>query len=162
MIAASRTLVVAIGLAAAGCSAPTVDLAKQLEIAETATGWVDAGQVNGSNKLVPAITFRLKNRSGQELKVLKVNAVFRQLGEQGEEWGAGYKEISGSSGLEPGQETDQIRLISPKGYTAPQPRADMLVNPAFVDAKVDLYAKYSSQQWKRIAEVPVARQIVTY
>jgi hypothetical protein len=36
----------------------------------------------------------------------------------------------------------------------------MLHNSHFVDAKVDLFARYGSQQWTRMGEYPIARQIV--
>jgi hypothetical protein len=37
----------------------------------------------------------------------------------------------------------------------------MLHNSQFVDAEVELFAKYSSTQWKRIGEYPVARRLIT-
>jgi hypothetical protein len=160
MHAATRLLVVMTTLAVAGCSGPTVDLTKGLEVSETRTGWADAGQVNGSNKLVPFVTFKLKNVSDQKLKVLQVNAVFRKLNDP-EEWGSSFKYVRGSDGLAPGESTDTIHLRSATGATAAQPRADMLANAHFVDAKVDLYAKYSSLQWIRIAELNVVRQLLT-
>ena len=43
-----------------------------LQVQDVSTGWFDAGIVNGQNKLVPSITFRLKNISDQKLVVLQV------------------------------------------------------------------------------------------
>ena len=37
----------------------------------------------------------------------------------------------------------------------------MLQNSHFVDAKVELFAKYGSEQWKRIGEYPIARRLLT-
>ena len=42
---------------------PTVDLTKGLEVEIVTSGWFDVGIVNGQNKLVPSVTFTLKNLS---------------------------------------------------------------------------------------------------
>ena len=42
------------------------------------TGWVSAGVVEGNNKVVPLVSFTLKNGSDQKLRALQVNAVFRR------------------------------------------------------------------------------------
>jgi hypothetical protein len=159
MRAAPRLLLILASLlTSAGCG-PKVDLTKALEVLEVTTGWFDVGQVDGANKLVPTITFRLKNVSDQKLKALHTNVVFREVGKPNEEWGSGFKIVRGSEGLAPGETTDAITLRSPNGLKAPQPRADMLVNKAFVDAKVDLFAKYSSTQWVRLREITVERHL---
>ena len=37
----------------------------------------------------------------------------------------------------------------------------MLQNSQFVDAKVDLFAKYGSAQWTQVGEFPITRQLIT-
>ena len=37
----------------------------------------------------------------------------------------------------------------------------MLKNSQFVDAKVDILGEYASLQWKRIAEFPIERRLLT-
>ena len=37
----------------------------------------------------------------------------------------------------------------------------MLQNTQFVDAKVELFAKYASQQWARVGEYPIERRLIT-
>jgi hypothetical protein len=153
-------LLILVSLVMAGaCGGPKVDLTKGLEVVDVSTGWLDAGQVYGENKLVPFISFKLKNVSGEKLKVLHTNVVFRQVGKPEEEWGSAFKVVRGSEGLAPDETTERITLKSLNGYKAPQPRADMLVNEHFVDAKVDVFAKYSSTQWVRLREVPVERHL---
>ena len=50
-------------------------------------GWSDAGITeDGQNKLVPFLSFKLKNNSDQKLSVLQVNAMFQPLKED-KEWG---------------------------------------------------------------------------
>ena len=61
---------------------PTVDLKKGLQIDVLSSGWADAGVVGGQNKLVPTVTFTLKNISDQKLVVLQINASFRRANEK--------------------------------------------------------------------------------
>ncbi len=152
-----------IGLLAAAAVAcgPTVDVSKGLQVEVINTGWYDAGIVNGQNKLVPSITFRLKNVSDQKLSALQVNALFRRVTEQ-DEWGSAFLMAVGGSGLAPGATTDTLTARSNLGYTgADQSRQEMLSNSHFVDAKVDLFAKYGSGQWTRVGQYPIARGLIT-
>jgi len=144
----------------AGCS-PAVDLSTSLQVQDYSTGWFDLGVVNGQNKLVPSITFSLKNNSDQKLSTLQVNALFRRVSEK-DEWGSGFLTAAGSSGLAPGAATPPLTIRSQLGYTgSEQSREDMLRNSHFVDANVELFAKYGSAQWKRIGQFPVTRQLLT-
>ena len=95
------------------------------------------------------------------LTVLQINALFRRVTEK-EEWGSGYLPVVGSEGLAPGMTTSTVTVRSQNGYTgADQTRDDMLHNSHFVDAEVELFAKYGSTQWKRIGEYPVTRRLIT-
>jgi hypothetical protein len=139
--------------------APPIDLATGLEVQDVSTGWLDAGVVNGNNKLVPKVSFKLHNVSGQSLSMLQVNALFRRVGDQ-EEWGSGFATAAGSQGLGAGASTDVLLLKSPLGYTGSDPRLAMLTNSHFVDAEVDLFAKYGSGQWAQIGRYAVQRHLV--
>ena len=59
----------------------------------------------------------------------------------------------------PGATTKPFTVKSQLGYKGTDPREKLLTNSQFVDAKVDLFAKYSSVQWKKIGEFPVTRQL---
>src|SRR5262245_42025679 len=97
-------LILGAGLLFTACG-PTVDLTKGLQVLDVSSTWKDAGIVNGQNKLVPSVTFRLKNVSSQKLPVLQVNALFKRVSDT-EEWGSGFMTIAGSEGLAPGATTD--------------------------------------------------------
>jgi hypothetical protein len=64
-----RSWLLAAAVALSTCG-PTVDLTKGLQVTIVDTGWYDAGIVNGQNKLVPSVTFKLKNVSDQTLASL--------------------------------------------------------------------------------------------
>ena len=153
-------LVLIAALLFGGC-APRVDLTTGLQIKDVGTGWFDAGIINGQNKLVPSVVFTVKNVSDQKLVALQINAVFRRVTEK-DEWGAGFLMVSGSEGLAPGAEAPRLTIRSQLGYTgSDQTREDMLKNSHFVDAEVELFAKYASEQWKRVAESVISRRLLT-
>ena len=149
----------AVALLAAAACGPTVDLARGLEVQEAATGWVDGGSAGGQNKLVPFVRFKLKNVSNQTLPVLQVNAVFRPANEE-KEWGTHFQSVTGSEGLSAGATTGVLTVRSDHGVTGTDPKPDLLKNSHFVDARVQLFAKYGSTSWVRVAEYPVARQLI--
>jgi hypothetical protein len=159
MRALVRLLPLVVCLSLIGCG-PAVDLTKGLEVAIVSTGWFDLGIVNGQNKLVPSVTFTLKNVSDRTLSTLQVQALFRRVTEN-DEWGSGFVTAAGSKGLAPGASTQPITIKSPLGYTgSDQSRQEMLQNSHFVDAKVELFGKYGSTQWTRLGSYPIARQLI--
>ena len=149
-------------LALAGASSfaceTAIDPAAGLQLESVSTGWRWVGVVDGMNKLVPSVSFKLKNVSDRPLPSLQVNAVFRRVGEDGE-WGSAFVTAAGTDGLAPGAATD-VSVKSHLGYTGTDSRAEMLRNTYFVDAKVDVFAKYGSTQWMRIGEYAIDRQLI--
>jgi hypothetical protein len=148
-------------VAAASCG-PTVDLTQTLQVQNVSSGWFDDGIKDGKNKLVPSVTFTLKNNSAQNLVVLQINAVFHRINDPKAEWGTGFINVAGSEGLAAGASSAPITIKSPLGYTgSDQTRDEMLHNSQFVDAKVDLLAKYASTQWAKVGEFPIERKLIT-
>lgn len=153
-------LLVLLATACAGCG-PAVDLTKGLQVEIVSTGWFDAGIVNGQNKLVPTVSFKLTNVSDRKLVTLQINALFRRAGEN-EEWGSAFLTAAGSEGLAPGAMTATLTAKSQLGYTgSDQSRLEMLQNTHFVDARVQLFAKYASTQWAKVGEYPIERELRT-
>jgi hypothetical protein len=138
---------------------PTVDLTKGLQVVDVSTGWWDAGVVDGQNKLVPTVTFKLKNVSDQKLDVLQANVVFRRVTED-KEWGSAFVKLTGTEGLSPGATTPSQTVKSQLGYTGTESRQQMLANSQFVDAKIQLFAKYSNTQWQKVGEYTVPRTLI--
>jgi hypothetical protein len=164
----SRTLtlvlaVLPLAFAIAGCDR-AIDVPKSLQVTDLTTGWYDAGIIKSpegdKNKLVPTIAFRLKNVSDSAITTVQLNTVFRRLGEP-EEWDSASVKGIGAEGLAPGASTPPIVIRSSKGYTGPQPRMQMLQNRDFVDATVELFAKYHAQQWARLGDFRIQRQLLT-
>ena len=146
------------GLCSTGCQ-KTIDLTKGLEVTDVSTGWSNAGEVNGQNKMVPTISFKFKNVSDQTLTVLQANVLFRRVGEE-EEWGSSYVKVVGADGLAPGATSPVQHVSCPKGYTGTETRTQMMANSNFVDAHVKIFAKYSSTQWAPVGDFPVDRKLL--
>jgi hypothetical protein len=151
-------MVLTAALASVSCG-EKVDLSRAIEVVGVSTGWFDAGVVDGKNKLVPSITFAFKNNSDQTLNVLQANVVFRRVTED-KEWGSMFVKISGSEGLAPGASSAPQTVRSQLGYTGTESRAQMFANSSFVDAKIQLFAKYSSTQWTQVGEYSVPRTLI--
>jgi hypothetical protein len=158
MMRASLWVVFLAALATASCG-PTVDLTKGLQVVDVSTGWWDAGIVNGQNKLVPSVTFKFKNVSDRTLDVLQANVVFRRVSED-KEWGSTFVKITGTEGLAPGATSETQIVKSQLGYTGSESRQQMLDNTQFVDAKIELFAKYGNIQWQKVGEYTVPRTLI--
>jgi hypothetical protein len=158
---ASVRLLLILALASSAACGPNVDLTKGLQVTVVDSGWFDLGIVNGQSKLVPTVVFTLRNTSDQKLVTLQVNALFRRVTEN-TEWGSGFLTVAGSQGLASGATSDSITIKSQLGYTgSDQSRQEMLQNSQFVDAKVELFAKYGSTQWVKVGAFPITRQLMT-
>jgi len=138
---------------------PNVDVQDSLHLESVTTGWMDAGTVGAGNKLVPAVSFTVRNTSTATLAPVQVNAIFKRVGST-DEWSNAMITAAGSSGLRPDAASGRLLIKGPLGYTGTDSQWDMLQNSHFVDAKVDLFARYGSRQWTRIGEYGIARAIV--
>jgi hypothetical protein len=140
-----------------GCG-PDAAVATNVRVQAVSSGWIDEGPVRGKTKLVPTISVTLKNASGRTLAMLQVNALFRRVGDE-DEWGTGFVTAAGSEGLPPGEVT-AVSVTSPLGYTGTESGSVMLANSQFVDARVDLFAKYGSARWTRLGQYRISRQLL--
>jgi hypothetical protein len=161
-------LVLTLPLLVAGCSKP-VDLKQVLKVTDLSGGYYDAGIVDGRNKIVPSITFRIAKSTDDGLRPLSVNIVFKQLPKAGTVAAPGqpaendFDEVFKQSVPFNGSQTDLLTVRATAGYTGdpPQSRADMLKHSLFQDMRVHVFAKHSSSQWVEIAQLDLPRQILT-
>lgn len=145
--------------ATAGGCRPTVNVTEGLKVESLASGWIPVEAAAGQSKLVPAVSFTLRNVSGRSLPVVQVNAIFHR-GNAPDEWGDAFRTAAGSAGLAPGSTTDHLLLASQKGYTGSDAAADLIENSHFVDARVDVYGRYGSAAWERLGAFPVTRVLL--
>jgi len=152
----------------AGCSKP-VDLKQALQITDVKAGYRDGGIVEGRNKIIPSISFRLKKSIDDSLRPLSLNLMFKKLPAPGiapapgspaeEDWDDVFVE----SVTFEGNQTALLAYQPKAGYTGdpPQSRADILKNTHFQDVRVHVFVKYSSSQWVEIGQYDIPRQLLT-
>ncbi len=149
------------------CGKP-VDLKQVLQVSDLSGGYHDAGVVDGRNKVVPTIMFRLKKSTDDSLRPLSVNIVFKKLPRPGTPIAPGqpteedWDEVFRQSVPFTGSQTDLLTVQAGAGYTGdpPQSRADILKHSQFQDVRVHLFAKHSSSQWVEIAQFDLPRQLL--
>jgi hypothetical protein len=151
---------VAAAMLVAGCGR-SFDVEKVLKITEVHTGWYDAGIQDGKNKLVPSISLKLENVSGDIVDSVQVNAIFRQMGDT-QAWGEHFATAIDRDGL-PAHKTTPGYLVlrSNLGYTGTESRLQMLQNSNFIDAKVEIYGKHGARTWQKLGEYKIDRQLLT-
>jgi hypothetical protein len=154
LVAASLLWVVS---CSSGSGAPINKLVQPVDVR---TGWFDAGVEDGKNKLLPTVMLTLKNVSAEQVANVQLNAVIRRVGET-DEWGGAFQKVIGTDGIPPGGSTKPIVLRSNLGYTGIEPRAQMLKNRQFVDAQVQVFAKHGGNQWTKLGEWQIARELLT-
>lgn len=159
MHSARRGWLVAWAILVLGSCGSPVDVTKALQVTNLMTGWYDAGVENGLNKLIPTVSFRLKNVSALPIRNVQLNAVFRRVAET-EEWGAAYTRVVGSEGLAPGATSPPIVLRSNLGYTSTEARSEMLRHTQFKDAQVKVFGKQASAEWALLGEWGIQRVLM--
>lgn len=138
------------------CSSP-VDLQQALQVTDVSTGYFDAGVINGQNKLVPSVSFRLKDSTGK-LSRLSLNLVF-EFADNGED----YEEIFKQRVDFVNGQTDLLTVRTQNGYTGtpPQSRADMLKHSSFRDMEAVILVRQVAAQWLELHRVRIERQLIT-
>ena len=135
-----------------------VDLKQALQVTDVSTGWYDAGIVDGKNKLVPSVTFKLKKSPDVNLSSASLNVVFKK--DNGEEHDDVFVQ---RVEFAPDNQTPPITVRGTTGYTGdpPQSRADMLKNSQFRDMDAEIFVRQSSSQWVPLHKVRIDRQLIT-
>jgi hypothetical protein len=150
------SLVAAIVFAGSGCS-QEIDLAKALTVAEVSSGWYDAGVVNGLNKLVPSISFRVQNVGDVPVRRVLMLVSFWPEGADGD---LESREVTvGAEGIAPGESSESALVRSSVGYTLEQPRAELFTHSGFKDFTVKLFAKRAGRIVP-LGEYKVERRII--
>lgn len=143
---------------AAGCGR-SASVPDAIEVYDVTTGYDDGGQESGQNRLLPTIAFKVRNKAGRLVHSVQFNAVFRVIGDPEElgaqlVWGIDY------DGLEPGKTIGPFVLRSTFGYSGEQARVEMFQHQSFQDVQVELFAKQGGNQWVKLTEQVVERQLL--
>lgn len=144
-------------LAATSSCGPRVELEKALTVTDVFSGWYDFGLVNGENKLVPSISFKLQNVGDTPLSRVDLLVSFWPVGADGE---LDSKQVAAvGDELPPGQFTELILVRSNTGYTTPVARNELFTHSQFKDFIVKVFAKKGGR-FAPLGEFTVERRII--
>lgn len=143
--------------ASAGCG-PQPDLATDLKLTPTLSGYYDDGLKDGFNRILPSITFTLKNEGKLPITNVDLVAAYWEKGADGESDSKQIRGITGA-GLEPGATSEPITVRSTIGYTHEGPRADMFTNSYFKGFIVKVFAKRAGKT-TRLGEFPIEARLL--
>jgi hypothetical protein len=154
-----------LALLVGSCSQP-VDLKQNLKVTEVSGGWFDFGIVEGKNKLVPSLTFKITKPADVNLRSLSLNVHFKKIvdpskpGIEGEEE---FDEVFLQMVPFENNETKLLTVRPTTGFTGdpPQTRAEMLQHRLFQDVRARVFAKQSSTTWVEILAFDLPRTILT-
>lgn len=161
---AVRLLLVLLLPAWLAACATRADVKESIEVVDTAGGWYDAGIVEGKNKIVPTVTFRLRKKGDGNLSAVSLNVAFRHPAVAGSQTEDEWDEVFLQNvQFADGSQTAPLTVRAEKGYTGdpPQSRADLLQHSEFRDVRARIFAKSSGGQWVDLAVIDVPRQLLT-
>lgn len=161
---AVRLLLVLLLPAWLAACATRADVKESIEVVDTAGGWYDAGIVEGKNKIVPTVTFRLRKKGDANLSAVSLNVAFRHPAVAGSQTEDEWDEVFLQNvQFADGSQTAPLTVRAEKGYTGdpPQSRADLLQHSEFRDVRARIFAKSSGGQWVDLAVIDVPRQLLT-
>jgi hypothetical protein len=140
-----------------GCT-PTIDLSKAIGVTEVFSGWYDFGVVEGKNKLVPSISFRLQNVGDVPVRRVQVLVSFWPDGADSD---LESREVTGigADDVAPGQSGGPVLVRSSVGYTIEQPRNELFMHSGFKDFTVKLFAKRAGKIVP-LGEYKIERRII--
>jgi hypothetical protein len=145
-------------LFAAGCGR-SASVPEAIEVYDVKTGYDDGGSASGQNRLLPTIAFKVRNKAGRTIHSVQFNAVFRVIGDP-EELGAQLIQGIDYDGLPPGQSLGPFTLRSMFGYSGEQARVEMFQHQSFQDVQVQVFAKQGGNQWVKLTDLVVDRQLL--
>jgi len=140
MIRRSLLFVALLSVAGASACGPRIDLAKDLVVSDVFSGWYDDGIHDGLSRIVPSITFKLKNTGPAAFAGVQLTVSFWLDGADGE-WDSAQVRGIGAEALAVGASTDPILVRGTTGFTIEASPADAITNSHFRDATAKIFAR---------------------
>ena len=137
--AAFALLLAASAAPAMSCGPSDAEVLKTVTVTDVLGGWYDFGVVPEGNKLVPSITFKLKNTGTRPIGNVQIMVSFWLAGDDGETDSTQVRGIGDA--LAPGASTAAIQVNSGWGFTIAAPRAEAFTNSSFLDATAKIFGK---------------------
>jgi hypothetical protein len=156
-----------LALATAPSCGQSVDFKQALQVIDVTGGWYDFGIVDGKNKLVPSMTFRIRKTPDVRLQSVAVNVHFKWISAAAKESKDAEEQIDEvflqTVEFSEGNQTALLTVRPETGYTgdAPLTRAQMLEHSLFRDARARIFAKQSSTTWVELLSYDIPRVLIS-
>ena len=160
MPARATLLLLPLLLVASACTRQ-VDVKQTFRVVDLQGGWFDAGIVEGKNKLVPSVAFRIEKTIDDPVRPLSINVLFKKIENQTEQdWDEVFLQRVEFS---EGNRASPLTVRPQAGFTgdSPQTRAEMLKHSQFRDVRAVIFVKQSSSNWVELARYDIPRQVLT-
>jgi len=155
-------LAIALALLSASCGRE-IDFKQVLQITDLSGGWFDAGIVDGKNKLVPSMSFRIRKPADVTLNTVSLNVIFKRVSPDKKTEEDLDEVFLQKVEFSEGPQTPLLTVRPQHGYTgdAPQTRAQILEHSQFWDCRAVVFAKQSSTTWVELIRYDIPRVLIT-
>ena len=153
----------AVAIAAATACGPGIDYKQALQVSDLTGGWHDAGIVDGKNKLVPTMSFRVRKPADAHIRSLSINVIFKRVSPDKKTVEDLDEVFLQTVEFSEGNQTPLLTVRPEHGYTgdAPQTRAEILQHSQFWDGRAVVFVKQSSTTWVDLIRYDVPRVLLT-
>jgi hypothetical protein len=165
--AGTLVCLLALALTAASSCGRQVDFKQALQITDISGGWYDFGIVDGKNKLVPSVTFRIRKPADVEIRSLDLNVHFKKIAAENPTSKEAEEELDEvfrqRVEFSEGNQTALLTVRPETGFTgdAPQTRAEIMAHRLFRDVRARVFAKQSSTTWVELVSYDIPRVLIS-
>ncbi len=133
------------------------ELSRSLELVSSETRWVNKEVTPYRVKIVPSVTFTVRNKGKRTIGNLKFVGIF-MFADSGEQMSDGVTPLMPEP-VEPGETTEEITINALYGYSATSKAAFMQNKSKWKPIKVKILAQTSSNSFAPLGVIPV-RQVI--
>jgi hypothetical protein len=140
-----------------------IDYKQALQVTDLTGGWYDAGIVDGKNKLVPSMSFRIRKPADVNVNTISLNIIFKRISPDKKTEEDLDEVFLQKVEFSEGTQTPLLTVRPQHGYTgdAPQTRAQILEHSQFWDGRAVVFAKQSSTTWVDLIRYDIPRVLIT-
>lgn len=134
------------------------EVADSIEVVWHDTKWVEKESTANEVKVVPSVTFKIKNTGKRPLEYVNLEGVF-EIEESGKILSDGAAQAFGDKPLQPGEVSDNIFIKAFFGYSG-RSKASIMENKEWKQIRVKLFARTKGSSPVVIGEVyPIKKEI---
>jgi len=140
-----------------------IDYKQALQLTDLSGGWYDAGIVDGKNKLVPSMSFRIRKPTDVPINTISLNIIFKRVSPDKKTEEDLDEVFLQKVEFSEGTQTPLLTVRPQHGYTgdAPQTRAQILEHSQFWDGRAVVFVKQSSTTWVDLIRYDIPRVLIT-